>query len=462
MRNFLLQLMRIGTVFSIIILTLYITSCSTYNSKPLSNQVTLLSGVPQIPSENRVFEEFCLDTPDELDITKISVLAAIYNPDLRLARDDLGISHAQVFSSHLPPDPIINLSKDFPSNGPPGTVIAYVWGLTYDFKSLVLLPGNIHIAKADCKKVYLNLLWQERQIINRARLLYVKIIYQEKQLKVLKEAQVLWHDQYVVSQEALKQGNSTMDVTGSKLASLQDINRQIYDLTLLMHQNRYDLNALLGLEPAVMLILSGLEIDSELNSEEISDMIPDILTSRPDLLALKAGYEAQDARFRQSILAQFPSLNVGVRKTRDNTDINMVGFAIDISIPIFNGNRGNIAIEDATRQKLYDEYQLRYNIAYGEIQRLLLEEPILLERLNNVQQSLIEFGNFAARADIAYREKILDVVIYTNLQQALVNKKIEEIAVYQALAEQRIALQTLVGYPLFFPENLEDTCTLNY
>ncbi|MGH8270857.1 MAG: TolC family protein, partial [Gammaproteobacteria bacterium] len=82
-----------------------------------------------------------------------------------------------------------------------------------------------------------------------------------------------------------------------------------------------------------------------------------------DLLALQAGYRSANARLRADILAQFPILDIGFTRARDNTGVNSVGFGVTLRLPIFNGNRGKIAIDRATRKALNAAYQARLDEA---------------------------------------------------------------------------------------------------
>ena len=61
-------------------------------------------------------------------------------------------------------------------------------------------------------------------------------------------------------------------------------------------------------------------------------------------------------------------------------------WALRLSLPIFNRNRGNIAIEQATRKKLQDDYQNRLNIADADVRKLLADQ-----RIN--QRQLVEVGS---------------------------------------------------------------------
>jgi outer membrane protein TolC len=116
-----------------------------------------------------------------------------------------------------------------------------------------------------------------------------------------------------------------------------------------------------------------------------------------------------------------------------------------LSLPIFNANRGNVAIEKATRKKLYDEYQDRLNSAYSEIDTVLANLPLLRGQLQRTQEGVAELDTVANRAEAAYRAGNMTAPDYVRLQTTLLDKQTEAINLQEALMEQQIALETLMG-----------------
>lgn len=115
---------------------------------------------------------------------------------------------------------------------------------------------------------------------------------------------------------------------------------------------------------------------------------------------------------------------------------------------MFNRNRGNIAIESATRAKLRAEYQTRLDAAQTEIERILLGLPAQTARLKQVDDGLRFLEPAADAAQRAFKADAIDVLTYTNLQAAVLAKRQEAAALRQSIDEQDIALQTLLGGPL--------------
>jgi len=118
---------------------------------------------------------------------------------------------------------------------------------------------------------------------------------------------------------------------------------------------------------------------------------------------------------------------------------------VSLSLPIFNANRGNIAIEKATRKKLFDEYQDRLNSAYSEIDIALANLSLLQDQLQRTQLGVAEFSIVARNAEAAYRAGNLAATDYVRLKTALLDKQTESLNLQEALMEQQIALETLLG-----------------
>ena len=64
---------------------------------------------------------------------------------------------------------------------------------------------------------------------------------------------------------------------------------------------------------------------------------------RLDLLALRYGYDSQEAAVRAVVLEQFPKITVGPTINRDTDNIRTTGFSLSIELPIFNRGQGKIA-----------------------------------------------------------------------------------------------------------------------
>jgi len=427
-----------------------LAGCATYREQPLPARSTLPDRIPDLTIDSRQMPlpelaAHRFDPTDGLDITEVAMLAVVNNPDLKTARAAAGIAHAQAFAAGLLPDPQLSLAADVPDAGQGATTTAYNLGLTYDVIALLTLAPRRAAARREAAKTDLNLLWLEWQVVSQARQLFVRLTQEAQLMEVLEQNRTLFADRYRRTETALDRGLLTLDAVTPHLTALQDVSRQINDLERLVSQNRHDLNALLGLAPEVAVPLVGPAELPELDEAGIEKLLPDLPRRRPDLIALQLGYAAEEMRYRAAILEQFPSLGIGFTRARDTGDIHTAGLGITLTLPIFSGNRGPIAVERATRQQLYVEYQQRLNAADSGIHRILAEQRINRRQLLDVDQGLADLSRAAAKTDAAFKAHNIDALAFASLQAALLAKKIERINLEQAILEQRMALQTLAG-----------------
>ena len=427
-----------------------LAGCTTYQLLPLQAKPQFTTELSHliVRSDRMPLPELAshrFDPRDGLDMTEVAMLAVANNPQLKVTRDEAGVAHAQAFAAGLLPDPQMSFSSDFPTNGTSGNTSAFLLGLNYDVNALLTHSAVKNAAEAAKRQTDLNLLWQEWQVVGQARLLFARSLGQQKLLTVLQNERALVFSRYQRTQTALTQGNITLDATNADLAMLQTLDTSINDLSRQINSNLHDLNALLGLAPNVHLNLVGDAQLPSLDDARINSDIEKIGQRRPDLLALQAGYESQEQRFRQAVLAQFPALNVGLTRARDTSGLYTQGFGITLSLPIFNRNRGNIAIEQATRQRLHDEYQMRINSAAADIARILEDQKLLEKQLQNVEFGVDVLSHAADNAQTAFDAGNIDMLAYTNLRTAWLAKQAEAITLKQTLLEQRVALLTLIG-----------------
>jgi outer membrane protein TolC len=428
----------------LLVLLLIVTGCVSYQPKPLNMQPTFSHQTSHIlmDSDHMSIPQWTKPQPRHLNgltMEQVATLAVANNPDLKLARDDVGVAKAQAFAAGLLPDPQLNLAYDFPTVHPPGTVTSYNYGLNYDLHALWIRSVVIKQATAAKRKVDLTLLWQEWQIASQARLLFVRNIEQHRLMQVLQESRS------ILAKQALREHNSTLDIVSGDVIKLDDIDQQITDLARQINQNHHDLNLLLGLAPDVDLPLASDLPLTHLNEAKIKADLQNLACRRPDLLALKAGYESQDARYRQAIIDQFPAINFGLARARDDTDITYFSFGIIMNIPILNRNRGNVAIEKATRQRLYDDFQNRLNSAYSDIQTLLIDQKLLKNQWRHVNDRIAQLRQEVIEAQLALRAGKMNETTYNNLQLNLLSRRIKAITLEQTILEQRVTLQALLG-----------------
>jgi len=435
---------------AVALMVLGLSGCASYAPKPLPEHVALSRSAAAVPFDPAGMPFGDLSThlfnpADGLDMDEVAMLAVANNPQLKQARDNLGISRAQAFAAGLLPDPQLGVSADHPTNGTTGNTNAFTFNIGYDINALLLRSSRKNAAAANEQQGNLELLWQEWQVVSQARLLFTRLTAQSALMAKLQASRQLLAESYQRSRRALAEGNITIDFSSADLIALQNIERQINESERSYLQNITSLNRLLGLAPDTSLELVGAPATIAFDAAAIRQGLEERLNQRPDLQALRAGYRSQEEKFRGAVMAQFPALNIGLTRARDTSGLYTLGFGLSLNLPIFDRNRGNIAIEDASRNRLFDEYQDRLNSAYGEVATALENLTLLRNQIQRTRQGMAELKTAAQRSAVAYQAGNLAAPDYIRLQIALLEKQTEAINLREALVEQQIALETLLG-----------------
>ncbi len=428
-----------------------LSGCATYEAKPLNMRADLPHQIPHITVDVSTIplpksEVYHFDPDDGLDITEVAILAVVNNPDLKLVRDDAGIARAQAFDAGLLPNPQLAAGVDFPTDNVAGSsYTALNLGLNYDIRALLTRVVVMAAAEKKVRQADLTLLWQEWQVIGRARLLFSTNLYQKRRMQVLTEYRNLLADRYERTQKALTDGNITQSGADADMAALADIDRQINDLERKITGNHHALTRLLGLSSDVKLHLAGNVVLPPIDKERMNADSDQLAYRRPDLLALKAGYESRDLRYRQAIIEQFPAIGVGITRANDTSNIHTIGPSVTLDLPLFNRHQGKIAIEQAGRQRLYDEFENRLTGARGGIAQIMDDQQLLEKQLKAVHSEIAVLEASVQNAGDAFAAGNLDERDYIALRTGLFNKTLEQIDLEQSAIEQRIALQILLG-----------------
>jgi len=449
-----------------LMLSALLAGCASYEPATLPGTDALAHDVLALKVDTATMPDAALashrfDPSDGLDITEVAMLAVVNNPELRLLRADAGVTRAQAFSAGLLPDPQIALSRETAMGSPAGATVAFTGALTVDIAALLARSSSKAAADAESRKISLDLLWQEWQTVAKARLLFVKLDAITRSQAVLGQQRALLRQRLADANNAVDGGLITHDAATPQLTAFEDANRQWSDQERQRNQAQHDLNALLGVAPDVPLTLVGASDLAPFDAAQVRAAIAESPRRRPDLLALQAGFEAQDDRYRGALRAQIPAITFGPTRARDTTDVNTVGFSLGMSLPLFNRNRGNIAIESATREKLRVDYQQRLDSTAIESHRLLEEQTILERQLGEIDASMPALEQAAERSARAYDAHDIDALTLTNVEGALLARRLERIATQQALLEQSIALQALLGTHLNLPEHAARAAGVN-
>jgi outer membrane protein TolC len=428
---------------------LTLSGCATYSRLPLGDgrgadsvkQLTAPTSVMSLPT----MSSHKFDPTDGLDATEVAMLAVANSPELRLKRDELGIARAQAFAAGLLPDPQLAVSADFPRSSGGGLTTAYNLGLSEDITALLTRSSRLAAAHSQANQVNLDLLWAEWQTLAQARLLFDQVLNLRAQQVQLEHEQAALATVGGYIHAALEAGNLTYDSASAGLNAEADVHKRLADNAIARHQALSDLHLLLGLAPGAALDLVGAPYQPAPTAAQLQTALADLPQRRPDLLALQAGYQSQEAKVRTAILAQFPALTVGFSTARDTGGVHTNGLSIGISLPLFDRNRGNIAIERATRQQLHDSYAARMLSTRTDMQRISGDLATLDRQLAELAAHAAQLDQARAAAEQAWQAGALDWPTYLAIRSNAMSADLDVLAVKLERAKQSIALQALLG-----------------
>ncbi len=448
--------LRRGACIFLIGLAVCLPGCAVYHPKPITGKaVGETLGAPDMVRikveagelRHPILKPVEVDMEEGLSPDGAAVIAVIANPTLRAARDARGVAAAQLLQAGILPNPVFSYSLDKPTGGnTEGTVNAFGLGVSFDLIPLITRGAQVAAARAGAASVDLGVAWQEWQAALAAKAHVYNLVFIQNQLATAREEEKALRDNLKTVQEAFDYG----DVTEIDLAAAQTALQKVHASALILHQQheqeRLALNQSLGFPPGQIIPLrAGISPPSIENTPQLSEMLDGIQESRLDLVALRFGYESQEARLRAAVLSQFPTLAVGPTHARDTTNVVTTGFTVAMDIPVFNRNQGQIAIERATRQQLFDEYLARLFDARASIAATLGDMRAVEAQVDSVEHLIPVTRKLVDTYRIALLEGHADVITYYNALNDLYGRQVELLSLKKDLSDLIIALEVASG-----------------
>ncbi|MDA3920111.1 MAG: TolC family protein [Salinisphaera sp.] len=434
---------------SVLAAPLVLSACATYHAKPLpqspdwssAKRLTLPVRQLQVPA----LKPHPFNAAKGLDMTDVVTLAVVNNPDLKAQRAQAGVAAAQLLVAGLLPNPQISVSFLHPTGGPPPIGNGYSLGLTEDLTALISRGAKRASARAHAKQVNMNILWQEWQVAQRARQLYIRARSEASLDTLLVTQQKLYAANYRREQKALGQGNLTLSTTSADLVLLVNANTQLRQLQRQHNSTWHALDALLDLQPDTKPRLAGPVGPVPFSQAQFKLAVARLPKRRPDLIALQAGYQSQEASVREAILKQFPTLSIGPSGGTDTGKVTTIGIGANLSLPLFNQNQGQIAVARATRAVLRQTYQARLDQAVNQAHKTWREIQIMQRQLQQLEDRLPALKQTTDAAQRAFAHGNMSAGTFINLRSSLLSKQVEAIRLKASLAQTQAALETLLG-----------------
>jgi outer membrane protein TolC len=440
------RLFRVGAIG----IALSLGGCATYHVLPLAESSNLKASLEQldltVPSEGSNNDPMKINPEKPLSPDEVGLVAVLNSPSLASQPGQLSAARAGLLSATFLPNPSLSVDYEFYQGGP-ATNNSLAASVSEDIRSIVTYSPRVKAAKARVGQVKADLLWQEWQVAQRARLLAVDIYADKRELEVRSKELNLLDKEVSQVRAATLAGNLALSAEAPLLAAQASAEIAIATTRMTLMKDWQDLDALIGLDPSVRFAIATPTPISL--PDNINPLIETLPKRRPDLVALRLGYKASDQDVREAILGQFPAFTIGPAGGWDTSRVYSMGPIISMDLPIFNRNQGKIASVRATRVQLHADYQARLDDAVSISNDLIARIQTIKSDLKRSRSASEDADSLADSALQAYKEGNLDERSLTDYQTTALERQLDVLNYQRALDETTLALsiELATGFP---------------
>lgn len=389
-----------------------------------------------------------LNLNDGLSPDEAAVLAVLLNPTLRAQRDRRQVAQAQLTQAGLLPNPQLGYALGVPTGGQTqGTTTAFGFGLSWDVIQLITGSVRQKQAKENLNAVDLEVAWQEWQTAMSAKQSVYRLASLESRIALAREAELSLARRLAVVRQAVEEHLMTAGDLAAAATARDQARGRLLDLHKQANQQRIKLLRLLGLPSTSPLRLqTGIKLPQQLRPPAEARLLGELGQRRLDLVALRRGYDSQEAAVHAAVLNQFPRINLGLAHAGDTSDVVTTGFTFSIDLPIFDRNQAKIAQERATRQRLFDEYVDRVAQARSDVAQFLGAVKNLNQQVAAAISAQSDLQQLEQNYLKAMQRNFIGRVAYNDILAQLAQKRLDVINLEEQLLESKIALELASGF----------------
>lgn len=426
-----------------------LAGCAQYRPSPLPSAMAALA-TPDMriitADAQRIDRPYLTPQPINLAApltpNDLAILAVLLNPDLKALRAKTGVTDAQAFAAGLLPDPTFQASFDKLLSGP-DSYNGLAAQIGFDLTQLRTRAATRASSEASKRQVRLDLAWAEWQAAGQARLLGARVLSLTNQLAISLVSAESAQRLFEASSRAAGRGDISGTDLDSRRQAFVDAGNKARTAEHDLVAARSDLNKQLGLPPDVHLSLAA--APAPVPPPPAETIVRHALADRLDLQALKAGYEVAEAGLHIAVLEQFPNLSLTLASARDTANNITVGPQVGFTLPLWNRNRGNIAIAGATREQLKSEYEARLFQTRAEIEAAVAALASARRQRSDILAQMPAMERYANQTKRAAARGDLSRATAEAAAQAFRDRQFSLAQIDQQIAEQSIALELLSG-----------------
>lgn len=381
-----------------------------------------------------------------LNFSDVGGVAVAGNPRLVAERTRKSIAEAQLVAAGVLPNPQLAVAGDAPAWGATqGAQAAGSASLSWEPTTLIARGNSMQAASSGLEQVELEVAWQEWLVKTRARRLFRRAAWLEREVKLARELEGQLVAR-VTTLEALSQaGDATVLELASARATADQLTIDRIGLELEQLAAGQALRQTLGLSSETELNLDPAGID-----EDSEGVAPDALTSgvearRPDLLALERGAAAQESKQKAASLSRLPRLSLGPVVTRDAAGLGTVGVAATMDLPVLDRAQARIAVASAAREQVVAERNARLFEAKTDLGRLVRQLSLERALVAALDQSAPRLEALVRVYEAGLKERVVDTLSTFAAVQNLYRRRLAALRQRRSIGELLSDLEVASG-----------------
>lgn len=344
---------------ALFLLVTTLAGCASYAPRPLSPQASAAAFEDRSLTDPSLEHYLAVHLHRALpshtwDLDRLTLAALYYHPDLRVARAQQNVAEASVQVSRQRPNPSLGFTPEYNFDAVAG-MSPWILGWVLNFPIETAGRRGYRETQAayqrDAARFHVaEVAWQVRSRVRSRMLAYDAALREQA---ILEQTLNLREGLLHAMQRRLAASEAALPEVDAAQAALADTNLQLNTARGRAAAAQVALAAAVGV-PVAALDSVHLSFDA-LNQPLSAAQIPPpavrraALTNRADVLAALARYAASQSALQLEIARQYPDLQIGPGYKWDQ-GANKWSLGINLTLPLFNQNQGQIAQARAQRE----------------------------------------------------------------------------------------------------------------
>ncbi len=371
--------------------------CQSYERKPLDLDATRTAWLTRSPADASI-REFAaaldraegrplaegFDPSDGLSLAEAEAVVMVFNPDLRQARLEAGVTRATAAHAGLWQDPVLGVDLERIVSGAGG---ANPWVAGSTLGITIPISGRLEAEKARAGASLAAELdrlaakeWATRSAL---RELWVEWSAARVRAEVTEELIARLREVAALATRQEQAGSLTRVDARVFRVELAGREADLIAAAARVKELELHLRAMLGLAPqtSLRLVPSVTFAARTTSADELRRLLE---SSNPELAAVRTEYEVSEQSLRSEVRKQYPDLTIGPGYGSDQGDDRVV-VGLSLPIPLWNRNQQGVAQASAQREVARGRFETTY-------EHLAFKLAIALSRFEagRAQRELIE------------------------------------------------------------------------